>query len=137
MELGQKIKILREKAGLTQEELANEVGVQRNTVWRWENGRANLTTGTLQRLSSVLNTGTLDLMSVNPDEISTNYATKKKSIHEEDTGSLKLTFGQDRVLEIPATQQGYDFFERLLSKGLLGITPEQIPQIHVKEAEFV
>jgi transcriptional regulator with XRE-family HTH domain len=55
MNLGDKVKELREKAGLTQEELAERMGVQRNTVWRWENQKANLRADNIQRLSSALN----------------------------------------------------------------------------------
>ena len=38
---GAQVRKLRESLGLTQEEFAEKVGVQRNTVWRWENGRAS------------------------------------------------------------------------------------------------
>ena len=133
MELGEKIKILREKAGLTQEELAHEVGVQRNTVWRWENGRANLTSETLQRLSSVLKTGTLDLMSVNTDQVNRDYVAKKRSTHEEEEkGAIEYTLVNGEKLKIPATPYGYSFLENLLSKKLLGNNTE----IKVKEMEL-
>ena len=52
MELSEKIKELRERAGLTQEQLAEQMGVQRNTVWRWENKKANLKAENIQSLSS-------------------------------------------------------------------------------------
>lgn len=62
MELGDKVKELRERAGLTQEELAGEMGVQRNTVWRWENKKANLKADNIQRLASVLNIDASELV---------------------------------------------------------------------------
>ena len=37
MELGNKIKALRTKAGLTQEKLADELGVSFQTISKWEN----------------------------------------------------------------------------------------------------
>ena len=63
MEIGDRVKELREKAGLTQEELADRMGVQRNTVWRWENKKATLRTENIQRLSSVLNVDATELVS--------------------------------------------------------------------------
>ena len=62
MEISDRLKELREKAGLTQEELAEKMGVQRNTVWRWENKKANLRADNIQRLSSALNIDVSDLM---------------------------------------------------------------------------
>ena len=62
MKLSEKIKELREKAGLTQEELAERTGVQRNTVWRWENDKAKLKADNIQRLSLVFNVDTSELM---------------------------------------------------------------------------
>lgn len=67
MNIGDKVKALREKAGLTQEELAERMGVQRNTVWRWENGRAGLRGENIQRMSSVLNVDASELMPLNSD----------------------------------------------------------------------
>jgi DNA-binding transcriptional regulator YiaG len=38
--LGRQISTIRRAARLSQTEFANELGVVRNTVWRWETGRA-------------------------------------------------------------------------------------------------
>ena len=62
MKISEKIRELREKAGLTQEELADRVGVQRNTVWRWENGKAKLKADNIQRLSFIFNVEPASLM---------------------------------------------------------------------------
>ena len=40
----EEVKAVRRKLGLTQVEFAKQVGVRRNTVWRWEAG--TLTVGT-------------------------------------------------------------------------------------------
>lgn len=44
-EIGRRIKSLREKKGLTQQQLANELHVKRETVNLWENGLRDLKTG--------------------------------------------------------------------------------------------
>ena len=67
MNIGDKVRELREKAGMTQEELADLMGVQRNTVWRWENNRAGLRGENIQRMSSVLNVDASELIPLNSD----------------------------------------------------------------------
>lgn len=62
MLLSERVKELRENAGLTQEELADRMGVQRNTVWRWENNRATMKADMLQHLAAVLNVDSEQLM---------------------------------------------------------------------------
>ena len=49
MKIYEKVKEFREKTGLTQEELAEKMGVQRNTVWRWENGKAKISAPSIQK----------------------------------------------------------------------------------------
>ena len=68
MKLGEKIKEFRENAGLTQEALADKMNVQRNTVWRWENQKANLKADNVQKLSTILNVEPSEL--IEDDDIS-------------------------------------------------------------------
>ncbi|GHV36231.1 hypothetical protein FACS1894187_10460 [Synergistales bacterium] len=46
---------LRKKANLTQAGLAKEIGVEMNTVWKWENSNAMPSVETVQRLASFFN----------------------------------------------------------------------------------
>ena len=53
--MGEKLKELREKAGMTMEELADKSGVHRNTIWNIENGNtASVMTATVARLAEAL-----------------------------------------------------------------------------------
>lgn len=61
MELGEKLLELRKKNGLSQELLAKEVGVSRQTVSRWENGKARPTAICIRKLS--------DIYKMEPEEI--------------------------------------------------------------------
>ena len=61
MELSERIKALRQKHGLSQEKLAEQVGVSRQAVAKWEAGQSAPSTDNLFRLAEVLDT-TVDLL---------------------------------------------------------------------------
>lgn len=52
----QRLRQIRMSRGLTQEALANMLGVRRLTVLRWENGETNPDIPTLQALAAALET---------------------------------------------------------------------------------
>ena len=52
--MGAKIRQYRERAGLTQKELAELVGVNHSAVSFWENGKAAPTTANIIKLANVL-----------------------------------------------------------------------------------
>ena len=57
MSLGENIRVRRTACGYTVEELANRLGVSRQTVFRYENGQiATVPSDKLQLLSEILNT---------------------------------------------------------------------------------
>ena len=55
MNLGEKISDLRKREGISQEKLAELIGVSRQAVTKWENGNANPDTENLIRLSEIFN----------------------------------------------------------------------------------
>ena len=48
-----KVKQLRIKQGLSQQQLADRMGCNRSTIWRYENGKINLSLDTLGKYSKV------------------------------------------------------------------------------------
>ena len=63
MELGAKIKILREQKGMTLEELGNVVGVGKSTVRKWENGMiANMRRDKIAKVAAALDVSPAYLM---------------------------------------------------------------------------
>ena len=64
MSLGENIRVRRTACGYTVEELANRLGVSRQTVFRYENGQiATVPSDKLQLLSEILNTTPAQLLS--------------------------------------------------------------------------
>lgn len=62
--LGGKIKSLRKDLGFSQEEFAEEIGVNRGTIIRIESGTQNSTIGMLLTISDALRIEIKDLVSV-------------------------------------------------------------------------
>ncbi|HZK54483.1 MAG TPA: helix-turn-helix transcriptional regulator [Desulfosporosinus sp.] len=60
-----KIKILRKELGLRQEDLANEVGVTRQTIIAVENNKYNPTLELAMKLARLLNTPVEDIFQLN------------------------------------------------------------------------
>lgn len=91
MDFGKRLKGLRQDREMTQGELAEAVGVERNTIGRWE-------TETFEpRLSDLLNLA--KVLNVSVEEL----ATGKQGIIRFQHGPMQL--------EIPATSDGYAFVE--------------------------
>lgn len=53
-DIGVRIKALRREKGLSQDELAQQVGVSRSAVAQWETGRTGQVTGNLSRIAGAL-----------------------------------------------------------------------------------
>jgi transcriptional regulator with XRE-family HTH domain len=53
-DIGARIRVARREHGLTQDELADRVGVSRSAVAQWETGRTGQVTGNLSRIADAL-----------------------------------------------------------------------------------
>ncbi len=60
--IGTRIRIARRDKGLTQDELADRVGVSRSAVAQWETGRTGQVTGNLARIAGALDVNVEYLM---------------------------------------------------------------------------
>lgn len=74
MDMGQKIKTLREQNDMTLEELGNKVGVGKSTVRKWENGMiANMRRDKIAKLADALGCSPAYLMGWEEEEkVATN-----------------------------------------------------------------
>ncbi len=73
--IAKRIREMREKIGLKQEELAALVGVSKNTVWNWENGRREPRSSEINKLANVLGVSVSYLMG----EIDMDHENVKKN----------------------------------------------------------
>lgn len=67
MNIGERIKILREKSGYTQNSLADKAGVSQTHLRRVELGQADITVGHLQLVCDALNISIRDFFNVSEE----------------------------------------------------------------------
>jgi transcriptional regulator with XRE-family HTH domain len=62
MNLGDKIKLLRQEAGYTQEELAKKMGLAKSTIAHYESGRREPDTKTIIKIANLFNISTDNIL---------------------------------------------------------------------------
>lgn len=72
MALNEKIKTLRKKIGMTQEQLANKLGVTRQTVSKWENGMSVPDADILTNMADVFDVTVSELLGCGTEDVSAN-----------------------------------------------------------------
>jgi transcriptional regulator with XRE-family HTH domain len=82
--IGARIAQARKALGLTQGELAAQVGVSRSAVAQWETGRAGQVTANLSRIAAVLQVGVEHLLHGN------DRADHAEAVDAEETAMLRL-----------------------------------------------
>ena len=55
MDIGRRIRELREERGLSQDELARRLGVHPQSLWRYEHGERNLSASKIKEVATALN----------------------------------------------------------------------------------
>lgn len=113
MSISSNIRMLRKKAGLTQIELAEKLGVSIATLRRWEAGETAPNGTRIIELSTLLN--------ISPDEIvSENENTERKGKvlitypNNERANGMLVFEGDGTRIELPPTEKGYELFNRLV-----------------------
>ena len=89
MSTGRRIKELRKKAGLTQKELGEKLGVAYQTLAQWENDLRNPKIETLHRISAALNVPITELVGTADDldnQITRHLQEAKQSLEEREEG---------------------------------------------------
>lgn len=121
--IGERIRTLREKIGMSQEELAHSVGMHPNTVARWERGELIPRGTSLSKLARGLNTTSTYLLSETDDPLPQNAhsqpeppAEERSVVEKSNSRKLTYTFENGEKLELPDTDRGYALFEKILAR---------------------
>ena len=91
--IGRFISELRKENNLTQEQLANKLGITKNAISKWERGICLMDISLLDPLSKILNVSVLELL--NGEKINDVDLIKKT----EDSISIVLTFSKEKINE--------------------------------------
>ena len=112
MAISGNIRILRKKAGYTQIELAEKLGVSIATLRRWEAGETAPSGTRIVELANLLNVAPDEIVSDNGENI-TSPARILLPASEKSNGMLVFE-GEGTRIELPPTEKGYELFSRLV-----------------------
>ena len=102
---GERLKKLRKKAGLTQEELAEKAGVSNITISQWENGIYAPTMTRIKALAQALNVPESDLLN-DPPPVSGEWVITLKVSNKLEKEEINLIGNVQPVTSIQATPDG-------------------------------
>ncbi len=77
------LKYIRNQKKISQQELADKIGVDRSTIGYWENGKADPTLLNVQKLSDALNLNIIKLVGIDLS-LEENQTNEKKQFSEEE-----------------------------------------------------
>ena len=120
-----RIKNKRKQCRMTQQELADKVGVSLMTVLRWEKGERTPNISIMPQLSEALNVSAGYLMGLEdtpePRAIQTEQTPiKENTTREKQVNMAAVTLENGKRAEAPATPEGYAFLEKLYLLSLSG-----------------
>ena len=135
--LGERMRVAREKICMSQEELAENVGMHTNTIARWERNEVMPRGNSLKKLAQALHVSTAYLLDSDTDPFSINRdiihdvsasptvkqeRAKTKETASESVSPLCLSYtGKDGdKLELPDTPKNRELFQLLVMKMIAG-----------------
>ena len=116
-ELGQRIQVGRMSRGLTQADLANQLGVATSTVGMWEIGRREPSIETLEAISDIYNVPLSYFLCDDPDHavnISPADADRLEAIHQ--NPKLGLLFDRQRKMSEADVEIMLTLADRILAE---------------------
>ena len=107
--------MLRKKAGLTQIELAEKMGVSIATLRRWEAGETTPTGTKIMELADRLGTSPDSIVALSKNNPDTQEQSQVYTNDNRENGNGMLIFeGGGTRIELPPTDRGYEVFNRLI-----------------------
>ncbi len=130
MALASNIRMQRKKAGLTQIELAEKLGVSIATLRRWEAGETAPTGTRIIELANLLGISPDDIIAGEESQGAAGHVSIKYPVGENNNGMLVYE-GEGTRIELPPTEKGYEIFQRLIEnliKNREALKQEQIQE---------
>ncbi len=106
---GSRLRAFRKKSGLTQEQLADAIGVHLNSVSLWENGEYTPKTQSIKALAKALGVSEADLLNDSPPVRSGGWVINIKCEADFKKEVIDLTGNIQPIVEIITTPQGVAF----------------------------
>jgi transcriptional regulator with XRE-family HTH domain len=109
-----------ERKGLTQQALADELDIPRNTVWRWVNGKATPSAEMLQKLAYFFNVPVDELLNgpvVVEFRVTLKYVKTLEGVDEEmNMNGIALTIAEDGFVGVSGGKkfENYEDIERVV-----------------------
>lgn len=101
---------LRKKRGLTQQELAESIGITRDALSNYEMGRAHLNDEVIIRLAVVLKTSSDEILGLSKDDVSDDSATSVRFVRRmQKIAALSATDQKAILRTIDAFLNGIEF----------------------------
>ena len=91
MNINNKIKEIRRERGITQAELAKQIGIARNTLSYWENGKSDVDTANLKKIAAYF-------------QVSTDFLLCQEEVITPDTNNA-LTEYIEQLKKTPRTEK--------------------------------
>lgn len=113
MTISANIRQLRKKAGLTQIELSDRLGVSIATLRRWEGGETAPNGTRIMELAEVLGAEPDEIISGEESASASGRAKMSFAPDERQNGMLVFEGGGTRI-ELPPTDKGYELFRKLV-----------------------
>lgn len=104
MNIGEKLKLVREKQGFTQSKLAEISGYSRNSIINWEQGKRSPTYEMLAKLASALGVTTDELIGRTSFADATNEDTKKEPARKDELKVKKRRIDTD-LIDVPVVSR--------------------------------
>ena len=102
---GKRLKKLLKSAKLSQQNVADALGVQRNTVWRWVNDKATPESNLLYNLATLLHISVDDLINDNSTQPS-GWVLNIRIAHTLEQEVIDLSKGVPRIATITTSKDG-------------------------------
>ena len=105
MNIGNNIAVLRKKKGITQEELANELGVSAQAVSKWENNSSCPDVSLLTKIADYFGVSVDALLRAQEDDIVDLAEEKEDNVKPDDKNNIVIKImqqnGKENVIKVP------------------------------------